>query len=142
MYVKQLLFVLDALSKMLTQQNEETTFMQTINDFLFKSKLENMNLFKILRYIEKSEICKKLMGFLEKYQNDENEAKVQQPVNQTSGTSRLLTNMTNLTKKGGKYVLSAMNEAQVSTCCQPQQPTMHQQTVMSSPLMKIQGFIG
>ena len=32
----------------------------TINDFLFTSKLDNLNLFKILRYCDKSQIAKKV----------------------------------------------------------------------------------
>ncbi|RMX40284.1 hypothetical protein pdam_00008730, partial [Pocillopora damicornis] len=39
----------------------------TINDFLFAAQMDNVNLFKIKRYCEKSMISKKLNGFVDKY---------------------------------------------------------------------------
>ena len=36
------------------------TKLQTINDFLFDSQLDNLNLFKVLRYCQRSLISKKV----------------------------------------------------------------------------------
>ncbi|XP_069437644.1 ATP-dependent DNA helicase DDX11 isoform X3 [Ovis canadensis] len=43
------------------------TELKTINDFLFQSKIDNINLFKVRRYCEKSKISRKLLGFTERY---------------------------------------------------------------------------
>ncbi|KAM8861765.1 ATP-dependent DNA helicase DDX11 isoform 6-T6 [Synchiropus picturatus] len=43
------------------------TEMLTINNFLFKARIDNINLFKLERYFEKSMISRKLGGFVEKY---------------------------------------------------------------------------
>ncbi|XP_015764669.1 PREDICTED: putative ATP-dependent RNA helicase DDX11-like protein 8 [Acropora digitifera] len=43
--------------------------LKTINDFLFSAKMDNVNLFKIKKYCEKSMISKKLNGFVDKYQS-------------------------------------------------------------------------
>ncbi|KAJ7323127.1 DEAD H (Asp-Glu-Ala-Asp His) box helicase 11 [Desmophyllum pertusum] len=41
--------------------------LKTINDFLFSAQMDNVNLFKIKKYCEKSMISKKLNGFIDKY---------------------------------------------------------------------------
>ena len=41
----------------------------TINNFLFEAKLDNFNMFKLLRYCKRSQISKKLNGFSEKYRD-------------------------------------------------------------------------
>jgi len=43
-----------------TQESEEKTQISTSNDFLFATKIDNMNLFKIEKYIQRSEIVKKV----------------------------------------------------------------------------------
>ncbi|KAK2177258.1 hypothetical protein NP493_610g02000 [Ridgeia piscesae] len=50
------------------RKNKSETVIRTINDFLFDTKLDNLNLFKLKRYCRKSQISKKLHGFVEKYQ--------------------------------------------------------------------------
>ncbi|XP_060046290.1 ATP-dependent DNA helicase DDX11 isoform X2 [Erinaceus europaeus] len=76
MYIKQILYVLEKLVTVLggnINQNPNTqTFSQTgtelksINDFLFQSQIDNINLFKVRRYCEKSMISRKLFGFTER----------------------------------------------------------------------------
>lgn len=78
MYIRQILFILNSFNKYLTGQtgtrtaaarkNKPETIIRTINDFLFDTKLDNLNLFKLKRYCQKSQISKKLHGFVEKYQ--------------------------------------------------------------------------
>ncbi|PKU39204.1 hypothetical protein llap_10488 [Limosa lapponica baueri] len=43
------------------------TVLKSINDFLFQSQIDNINLFKVQRYCEKSLISRKLFGFVERY---------------------------------------------------------------------------
>ncbi|XP_063496876.1 ATP-dependent DNA helicase DDX11 isoform X9 [Symphalangus syndactylus] len=51
-----------------TQSLSQTgTELKTINDFLFQSQIDNINLFKVQRYCEKSMISRKLFGFTERY---------------------------------------------------------------------------
>uniref|UniRef100_H2Z3N7 Helicase ATP-binding domain-containing protein n=1 Tax=Ciona savignyi TaxID=51511 RepID=H2Z3N7_CIOSA len=42
----------------------------TVNDFLFSSKLDNINFFKLLRYCERSKISRKLSGFVERFEQN------------------------------------------------------------------------
>uniref|UniRef100_A0A669DRZ3 ATP-dependent DNA helicase DDX11 n=1 Tax=Oreochromis niloticus TaxID=8128 RepID=A0A669DRZ3_ORENI len=66
MYIKQILFVIEGLVRVLG--GECLQQMLTINNFLFKAQIDNINLFKVLqRYFEKSMISRKLGGFVEKY---------------------------------------------------------------------------
>lgn len=77
MYIKQILFLLEKFVAVLggnINQNPNTqnltqtgTELKTINDFLFQSQVDNINLFKVQHYFEKSKISRKLFGFTEKY---------------------------------------------------------------------------
>ncbi|XP_015998183.2 ATP-dependent DNA helicase DDX11 isoform X2 [Rousettus aegyptiacus] len=77
MYIRQILYVLEKLVTVLggnIKQNPNTqslsqtgTELKTINDFLFQSQIDNINLFKVQRYCEKSMISRKLFGFTERY---------------------------------------------------------------------------
>ncbi|XP_062050801.1 ATP-dependent DNA helicase DDX11 [Lepus europaeus] len=77
MYIKQILYLLEKFVTVLggnVKQNPNTqslsqtgTELKTINDFLFQSQIDNINLFKVQRYCEKSMISRKLFGFTERY---------------------------------------------------------------------------
>ncbi|XP_077373159.1 ATP-dependent DNA helicase DDX11 [Festucalex cinctus] len=76
MYIKQVLFVIEGLVRVLggkvgpnpqSQTTQAATEMLTINNFLFRAQIDNINLFKLHRYFEKSMISRKLGGFVEKY---------------------------------------------------------------------------
>ncbi|XP_005334016.2 ATP-dependent DNA helicase DDX11 isoform X1 [Ictidomys tridecemlineatus] len=77
MYIKQILYLLEKFVAMLggnIKQNPNTqnlsktgTELKTINDFLFQSQVDNINLFKVQRYFEKSMVSRKLFGFTERY---------------------------------------------------------------------------
>uniref|UniRef100_A0A8C4IKM8 ATP-dependent DNA helicase DDX11 n=1 Tax=Dicentrarchus labrax TaxID=13489 RepID=A0A8C4IKM8_DICLA len=70
MYIKQILFVIEGLVRVLggkvgqnpqSQTTQTGTEMLTINNFLFKAQIDNINLFKVLqRYFEKSMISRKV----------------------------------------------------------------------------------
>lgn len=75
MYIKQILYLLDKFVAVLggnVKQNPSTqslpqtgSELQSINDFLFQSQVDNINLFKVQRYLEKSMLSRKLFGFTE-----------------------------------------------------------------------------
>ncbi|XP_066864519.1 ATP-dependent DNA helicase DDX11 isoform X3 [Kogia breviceps] len=77
MYIKQILYVLEKFVTVLggnIKQNPNTqslsqagTELKTISDFLFQSQIDNINLFKVQRYCEKSMVSRKLLGFTERY---------------------------------------------------------------------------
>ncbi|XP_047404058.1 ATP-dependent DNA helicase DDX11 isoform X1 [Sciurus carolinensis] len=77
MYIKQILYLLEKFVAVLggnIKQNPNTqslsqtgTELKTINDFLFQSQVDNINLFKVQRYCEKSMVSRKLFGFTERY---------------------------------------------------------------------------
>ncbi|KAL3673599.1 hypothetical protein V7S43_001300 [Phytophthora oleae] len=77
-YIKQLLSILELLTKFLrqlskaagktaTEDDDGTTGAQmlTINDFLFSARIDHFNMFKILEYLSESGLAKKLMGFVD-----------------------------------------------------------------------------
>lgn len=67
-YIEQILHVLECLHDILSQTNSNKAEMLTINNFIYKSKIDNVNLFKIRKFCEKSMISKKLNGFIDKYE--------------------------------------------------------------------------
>uniref|UniRef100_A0A4X2K9P2 DEAD/H-box helicase 11 n=1 Tax=Vombatus ursinus TaxID=29139 RepID=A0A4X2K9P2_VOMUR len=77
MYIKQILYLLEKFVTVLggnVKQNPNTqnlfqtgTELKTINDFLFQSQIDNINLFKVQRYFEKSMVSRKLFGFTKEY---------------------------------------------------------------------------
>ncbi|XP_056373802.1 ATP-dependent DNA helicase DDX11 isoform X2 [Hyla sarda] len=77
MYIKQILFLLEKFVVALggnVKQNpnfqkvsQPGTTLKSINDFLFYSQVDNINLFKVHRYCTKSMIGRKLFGFTEKF---------------------------------------------------------------------------
>ncbi|KAJ8556860.1 hypothetical protein ON010_g9103 [Phytophthora cinnamomi] len=79
-YIKQLLSILECLTKFLRQLSKSAgkvtsdgddddgltgALMMTINDFLFSARIDHFNMFKILEYLSESGLAKKLMGFVE-----------------------------------------------------------------------------
>ncbi|CAH0517039.1 unnamed protein product [Peronospora belbahrii] len=80
-YIKQLLSVMELITKFLRQLGKSTgtatsacddddgdntgAQMMTINDFLFSAKIDHFNMFKILEYLDGSDLAKKLMGFVD-----------------------------------------------------------------------------
>ncbi|NWJ07277.1 DDX11 helicase, partial [Crypturellus undulatus] len=81
MYIKQILYLLQQFVSVLggkkmfypganflfSTPSFSGTELKSINDFLFQSQIDNINLFKVQRYCEKSLISRKLFGFVERY---------------------------------------------------------------------------
>ena len=83
LYIKQILFLLSALVKVLGAKkpacdgpdtapvvSEQARLMET-SEFMSETQIYNLNVYKLIRYMHKSKITHKLNGFAEKY-NDGN----------------------------------------------------------------------
>ncbi|XP_012940455.1 ATP-dependent DNA helicase DDX11, partial [Aplysia californica] len=139
LYVRQILFVLSHLAAVLGGKVDFTTDSQrnekpgvrllTINNFLFEGQLDNFNLFKLLRYCRRSQISKKLHGFVEKYQDSEVNAD-EEPKSAVSGLTKFLQDIQASTQKESSAVSEACGK-----------PDPQKSGYMSSPLMQIESFL-
>lgn len=144
MYIKQLLFILSNFIKALggkagsfadVQIIKTEHKIQTINDFLFDTHLDNINLFKVQRYCEHSMIARKLHGFIEKYHGQVHIAEKKKE--NTEPTTWALSNF-----------LAEINQSKESDNstdgkCKTEDDAanLESPTMMSSPLMHIEGFL-
>ncbi|XP_057692593.1 ATP-dependent DNA helicase DDX11 [Corythoichthys intestinalis] len=141
MYIKQVLFVIEGLVRVLggrvgqnpqSQATQAATEMHTINNFLFKAQIDNINLFKLHRYFEKSMISRKLGGFVEKYVGSG--VTPHTPINtnkenrRTEGLNRYLQHL-----QGNQSTAPAPLHGQ-------QGPSEAENTLSASPMMQIEGF--
>ncbi|KAM6214498.1 ATP-dependent DNA helicase DDX11 isoform 2-T2 [Rhynchocyon petersi] len=132
-YIKQILYLLEKFVTVLggnIKQNPNTqslsqtgTELKTINDFLFHSQIDNINLFKVQRYCEKSMVSRKLFGFTERY-----------------GTVLSLTREpSKLT--GFQHFLQSLQPGVTAAPPAPVEEGEHRVLQPSSPLMHIEGFL-
>ncbi|KAM4572841.1 ATP-dependent DNA helicase DDX11 [Odontesthes bonariensis] len=141
MYIKQILFVIEGLVRMLggkvgqnplNQTTQAGTEMHTINNFLFKAEIDNINLFKLQRYFEKSMISRKLGGFVEKYAGSGVTLHTQSSCNKenrrTEGLNRYLQ-----TLQGNQSSASVPSTDQ-------QESTEADKVLSASPMMQVEGF--
>ncbi|RDD45928.1 putative ATP-dependent DNA helicase DDX11 [Trichoplax sp. H2] len=73
-FIKQLIYLLKCIVGIFTNTNNKTspekeTSVYRSNDFLLSLNVDNLNLFKILRYCKRTSISKKLNGFMERYKS-------------------------------------------------------------------------
>uniref|UniRef100_A0A8C9SGS7 DEAD/H (Asp-Glu-Ala-Asp/His) box helicase 11 n=1 Tax=Scleropages formosus TaxID=113540 RepID=A0A8C9SGS7_SCLFO len=121
MYLKQILFVVEGLVRVLGGGKNipqghnfflfAGTEMLTINNFLFKAQIDNINLFKIQRYFEKSLISRKVGRFFlsslvvptpdQKVADEEKQISMASPMMQVEGFLFALTNA----NKDGRLVI-------------------------------------
>ncbi|XP_029289407.1 ATP-dependent DNA helicase DDX11 isoform X1 [Cottoperca gobio] len=140
MYIKQILFVIEGLVRVLggkvgqnpqSQTTQTGTEMLTINNFLFKAQIDNINLFKLPRYFEKSMISRKLGGFVEKYAGSGVSLHTQSSLNKenrrTEGLNRYL-----------QTLQSNQGTAPVSSA--DQQESEAEKVLSASPMMQVEGF--
>ncbi|XP_029009204.1 ATP-dependent DNA helicase DDX11 [Betta splendens] len=142
MYIKQILFVTEGLVRVLggkvgqnpqTQTTQTETEMLTINNFLFKAQIDNINLFKLQKYFEKSIISRKLCGFVEKYAG--------------SGVSlhtKSNSNKENRRTEGLNRYLQALqsNQSAAPVYSSDQQGSVEADKVLSaSPMMQVESFL-
>ncbi|KAI0237636.1 ATP-dependent DNA helicase DDX11 [Lamellibrachia satsuma] len=148
LYIRQIIFILNNLNKYLTGQSgtkgptprktKAETVIRAINDFLFDTKLDNLNLFKLKRYCRKSQISKKLHGFVEKYQPSlVNRVEVKTtPDPPTWALSKFLKEISerkeNITSEAGEDTGANVESSEARQASQ---------ATFSSPLMHIEGFL-
>uniref|UniRef100_A0A8C5M8L4 ATP-dependent DNA helicase DDX11 n=1 Tax=Leptobrachium leishanense TaxID=445787 RepID=A0A8C5M8L4_9ANUR len=124
MYVKQILYLLEKFVGVLGG-----SALKSINDFLFHSQIDNINLFKVQRYCVKSMITKKLFGFMEKYK--EVEALPKNESQKPKGLQQFLQDLGQKTRERGDTVGPEMH--------QDDEENVQVRTL--SPLMQIEGFL-
>ncbi|CAJ1056797.1 ATP-dependent DNA helicase DDX11 [Xyrichtys novacula] len=141
MYIKQILFVIEGLIRALggkvgqnpqSQATQTGTELHTINNFLFMAQIDNINLFKLQRYFEKSMISRKLGGFVEKYAG--------------SGVSLHTQSHANKENRRTEGLNRYLKTLQSNQSVPPVLPENHQgsaeaEKVLSvSPMMQVEGF--
>ncbi|XP_032619914.1 ATP-dependent DNA helicase DDX11 isoform X2 [Chelonoidis abingdonii] len=136
MYIKQILYLLERFVSILggnVNQNPNAqsisqagTELKSINDFLFQSQIDNINLFKVQRYCEKSLISRKLFGFVERY----------------GATNVVKTNKEKQKMAGLQNFLLTLHRGpdKAAIQCHPVE-VEDGQPKMASPLMQIEGFL-
>ncbi|NWX56819.1 DDX11 helicase, partial [Promerops cafer] len=135
MYIKQILYLLEQFVAMLggnVNQNpgcqavsQTGTVLKSINDFLFQSQIDNINLFKVQRYCEKSLISRKLFGFMERYGGPASAVKTNKENQKLAGLQNFLLTLQQGSDKEGDPPVEAE----------------HDQLQSASPLMQIEGFL-
>ncbi|NWV26743.1 DDX11 helicase, partial [Origma solitaria] len=135
MYIKQILYLLERFVATLggnVNQNpgcqavsQTGTVLKSINDFLFQSQIDNINLFKVQRYCEKSLISRKLFGFVERYGGPASAVKTNKENQKLSGLQNFLLTLQQGSDKEGDPPVEAE----------------HDQLRAASPLMQIEGFL-
>ncbi|KAM7022569.1 ATP-dependent DNA helicase DDX11 isoform 3-T3 [Passerculus sandwichensis] len=138
MYIKQILYLLEQFVAMLggnVNQNpgcqavsQTGTVLKSINDFLFQSQIDNINLFKVQRYCEKSLISRKLFGFVERYGGPASAVKTNKENQKVAGLQDFLLTLQQGSDKEG-------------TPQSPPTEAEHEQLRAASPLMQIEGFL-
>ncbi|NWT39317.1 DDX11 helicase, partial [Chroicocephalus maculipennis] len=135
MYIKQILYLLEQFVAVLggnVKQNpncqavsQTGTVLKSINDFLFQSQIDNINLFKVQRYCEKSLISRKLFGFVERYGGPATAVKTNKENQKLAGLQNFLLTLQQGSDKEGDPPVEPENE----------------QLRTASPLMQIEGFL-
>ncbi|NXD77918.1 DDX11 helicase, partial [Halcyon senegalensis] len=135
MYIKQILYLLERFVAMLggnVNQNpscqavsQTGTVLKSINDFLFQSQIDNINLFKVQRYCEKSLISRKLFGFVERYGGPATAVKTNKENQKLAGLQNFLLTLHQGSDKEGDSPAETEND----------------QLRAASPLMQIEGFL-
>ncbi|CAH1268165.1 DDX11 [Branchiostoma lanceolatum] len=149
-YIKQILHVLKhfimCLGGKAGQSPEEPStgipkvHLQTINDFLFTAGMDNINLFKIQRYCEKSHISRKLNGFVEKYQPSVIVHTAKDTKADTGGGASSVSKFLQQIKQGNMQQTGGTQQSDTSppSSAGSQEETPYQS---SSPFMHIEAFL-
>uniref|UniRef100_A0A672VFX9 ATP-dependent DNA helicase DDX11 n=1 Tax=Strigops habroptila TaxID=2489341 RepID=A0A672VFX9_STRHB len=131
MYIKQILYLLERFVAMLggnVNQNpscqavsQTGTVLKSINDFLFQSQIDNINLFKVMQMLSS------LFGFVERYGSPASAVKSNKENQKLSGLQNFLLTLQQGADKEGEF--SPAVEAE------------NDQVRTASPLMQIEGFL-
>eukprot|EP00049_Salpingoeca_infusionum_P009312 m.154611 g.154611 ORF g.154611 m.154611 type:complete len:889 (-) comp14300_c0_seq18:347-3013(-) len=103
LYVNQLVYILKALESQLqpcAEGEHAKAMLSTVNDFLCQSSLDHLHLFKLLHYLEKSQLPKKLLGFVRKHQHEVTDHRLERHVSPLSVVAAFIQTITNSDKDG------------------------------------------
>ncbi|XP_044533725.1 ATP-dependent DNA helicase DDX11 isoform X1 [Gracilinanus agilis] len=135
MYIKQILYLLEKFVTVLggnVKQNPNTqnlfqtgAELKTINDFLFQSQIDNINLFKVQRYFEKSMVSRKLFGFTKEY----------------GGVSILSPSKEQSRLAGFQHFLESLQPGTGAAPSSPSREDESRPPELGSPLMQIESFL-
>jgi len=118
LYIKQLLFILSRFIKLVggkpgqdpteisNQTAKEETSLIEVGAFLSESQIYNLDLTKLIKYCNVSQICHKLSGFVEKYQPSKTVSNVKP---EKSGVGSFLSSIKNNDKKEDVIVAESTN---------------------------------
>ncbi|KAL3881003.1 hypothetical protein ACJMK2_033204 [Sinanodonta woodiana] len=142
MYIKQILHILSSLANSMGGKvgvpadkqaiSSPVSSLCTINDFLFRSQLDNINLFKVLRFCKGSQISRKLHGFTERYQS---EVRCSEPEKKETARSAVTSFLKSISSKENSSGQGASDKP-IDTVS-PE----FEAAIISSPLMHIEGFL-
>jgi chromosome transmission fidelity protein 1 len=151
LYIKQIIYILSCFVKCLggstsvsaEQQStgsQDDTKLWTIHNFLFHTKLDNYNMFKVVQYCRNSQISKKLNGFVEKYPaalvKIEKENKIEET--SRSGVSAFLKDIANQKPS----IAASRSEKESSSSVEGADSSSGENTVvLRSPLVLIESFL-
>lgn len=153
LYIKQILFFINALIKLLTgssgQAKEGKSLpvqtMMTVPNFLCDTLVDNLNIFKLIKYIEGSKIAHKLHSFsktfegLIKIRHNITDTKQSQQPPAGSSTSAFLAKMKQNGKSAKENLKPPEENAQNSNS--DKQKNDEEEIVMGSPLMQVTEFL-
>lgn len=137
MYIKQILYVLEGLIRTLggkvgqnpnSQSTQTGTELFTINDYLFKAQIDNINLFKLQKYFEKSMISRKLSGFAERYEG-------------AGVTSHTQANKENRRTEGLGRFLQGLQNKTSTVPVEDQRGAEENRPSLTSPMMLVESFV-
>ncbi|RWS09825.1 putative ATP-dependent RNA helicase DDX11-like protein [Dinothrombium tinctorium] len=99
MYVKQIIFILNSLLKILKPQNNKESEIFTTAEFVIANGFDNINLFKVVNYCENSQLARKLHAFSSSFQQVTFQKVNGEVVQLKSGTNAFLSRMKAQQKK-------------------------------------------
>lgn len=154
LYIKQILFFINALIKLLTGSTSQakeskalpTQTMMTVPNFLCDTLVDNLNIFKLIKYIEGSKIAHKLHSFSKTFEglikirhSNINDTKKSEQPPVGSSTSAFLAKM----KQNGKSTKENLkpSEDKTQNLNSDKNKKDEEEIVMGSPLMQVTEFL-
>ncbi|XP_027218819.2 ATP-dependent DNA helicase DDX11 isoform X1 [Penaeus vannamei] len=159
LYIKQIHFFINALMKLLSggtqsigamsnnsnkgpsaDSQSSSSRMLTVPLFLAETLTDNLNIFKLIQYIEQSKIAHKLHSFSQKF---EGSVKVHQVQKQSSSTSSFLAKMASQKNNNSPKENQQPKTPETPKTEKPvkQEEEEEEEVVMGSPLMQITEFL-
>ncbi|XP_010170476.1 ATP-dependent DNA helicase DDX11, partial [Antrostomus carolinensis] len=137
MYIKQILYLLERFVAVLggnVNQNpgcqavsQTGTVLKSINDFLFQSQIDNINLFKVMQMLSSARAQVVLFGFVERYGGPATAVKTNKENQKLGGLQNFLLTLQQGSDKEGTQ--------------SPPVEAENDQLRTASPLMQIEGFL-